>query len=90
MEPERRSRGGSGDLRSHTGVGEARAFPSIDAMVKDPAIDAIWICGPNHERVANMETIVEALENGGELVGIACEKPLARNLAGNCLPLWVD
>ena len=63
------------------GVGEARAFPSIDAMVKDPAIDAIWICGPNHERVANMETIVEALENGGELVGIACEKPLARNLA---------
>ena len=81
MEPERRSRGGSGDPRSHTGVGEARAFPSIDAMVKDPAIDAIWICGPNHERVANMETIVEALENGGELVGIACEKPLARNLA---------
>ena len=63
------------------GVGEARAFPSIDAMVKDPAIDAIWICGPNHERVANMETIVEALKNGGELVGIACEKPLARNLA---------
>ncbi len=50
-------------------------------MVKDPSIDAIWICGPNHERVANMEAIVSALESGGELIGIACEKPLARNLA---------
>ena len=63
------------------GAGEAKAFASIDTMVKDPSIDAVWICGPNHERVANMEAIVGALENGGELIGIACEKPLARNLA---------
>ena len=28
-------------------VGDARAFPSIDAMVADPAVDAVWICGPN-------------------------------------------
>jgi predicted dehydrogenase len=51
-------------------------------MVSDPSIDAIWICGPNHERVANMEAIVDALEaKRGELVGISCEKPLARNVA---------
>ena len=68
-------------LANARGVGEAKAFPSIEAMVKDPSIHAIWICGPNHERVANMEAIVEALENGGALLGIACEKPLARNLA---------
>jgi len=61
-------------------VGDAKAFDSIGAMVRDPSIDAIWICGPNHERVANMEAIVEALEQGASLVGIACEKPLARNL----------
>src|SRR3989442_238924 len=29
-------------------VGEARAFPSIEAMVAAPEIDCIWICGPNH------------------------------------------
>ncbi len=61
-------------------VGEARAFDSIEAMVADPSIDALWICGPNHKRVENMEAVARALDAGGELVGIACEKPLARNV----------
>ncbi len=68
-------------LARDRGVGDAKAFTSIDSMVKDPSIDAIWICGPNHERIPNMEAIVDALTSGGKLVGIACEKPLARNLA---------
>lgn len=68
-------------LARERGVGKAKAFTSIDSMVKDPSIDAIWICGPNHQRIANMEAIVNALESGGNLAGIACEKPLARNLA---------
>ena len=64
------------------GVGEARAYKSITEMVADPAIDALWICGPNHKRVENLEEIVAALESGkGTLKGIACEKPLARNVA---------
>lgn len=62
-------------------VGDARAFDSIEAMVEDPAIDCIWICGPNFARVENMERIVSALERGARLVGVACEKPLARNAA---------
>ncbi|MBL9200868.1 MAG: Gfo/Idh/MocA family oxidoreductase [Opitutaceae bacterium] len=64
------------------GVGQARAYKSITEMVADPAIDALWICGPNHKRVENLEEIVAALESGkGTLKGIACEKPLARNVA---------
>ncbi|ARA94370.1 MAG: gfo/Idh/MocA family oxidoreductase [Bacteroidetes bacterium] len=63
-------------------VGEAKAYASITDMVADPAIDAIWICGPNHKRIENMEEIVDAIKSGkGSLVGIACEKPLARNVA---------
>lgn len=62
-------------------VGEAKAFESIDAMAADPAIDCIWICGPNYSRVENMERIVHARSKGAALVGIACEKPLARNVA---------
>ncbi len=51
-------------------------------MVADPSIDAIWLCGPNHSRVENVEEIVETIKRGrGELTGIACEKPLARNVA---------
>jgi predicted dehydrogenase len=63
-------------------VGDARAYGSIAEMVADPAIDAIWLAGPNHSRVANVEEIVAAIESGrGELRGLACEKPLGRNAA---------
>jgi predicted dehydrogenase len=62
-------------------VGDAQSFASIEAMVAAPEIDCIWICGPNHARIENMERIVEALGKGGKLVAIACEKPLARNAA---------
>ncbi|HEX7051850.1 MAG TPA: Gfo/Idh/MocA family oxidoreductase [Longimicrobiales bacterium] len=63
-------------------VGQARPYGSITEMVADPAIDAIWLTGPNHARVENVEEIVHAIESGkGELSGLACEKPLARNVA---------
>jgi predicted dehydrogenase len=62
-------------------VGEAKAFGSIEEMVAAPEIDCLWICGPNHQRVDNMEQIVRGLKQGrGRLVGVACEKPLARNV----------
>ncbi len=63
------------------GVGEARSFRSIGEMVADPSIDAVWLCGPNHARIENVEEIVETVQRGGgALRGIACEKPLARNV----------
>ena len=63
-------------------VGDAKPFKSIAAMVADPNIDAIWITGPNHARIENIEEIVDVLARGrGKLVGLACEKPLARNVA---------
>jgi predicted dehydrogenase len=62
-------------------VGDARAYRSIAEMVADPAIDAIWLCGPNQARIENVEEIVRAVKAGAKLSGIACEKPLARNVA---------
>lgn len=63
-------------------IGAAKAYGSIRDMVADPAIDALWLTGPNHTRLENLEEIVHALEGGvGTLRGIACEKPLARNVA---------
>ncbi len=63
-------------------VGNAQAYPSLTAMVEDPSIDAIWLCGPNHARVENVQEIVRAIESGrGTLKGLACEKPLARTVA---------
>ena len=52
------------------------------ATRKPTLIDALWLTGPNHSRLENMEEIVHAIEGGvGTLRGIACEKPLARNVA---------
>ena len=69
-------------LARDLGVGEARAHDSITEMVADPAVDAIWICGPNHTRIENVEELCAAVNEGkGELKGVACEKPLARNVA---------
>lgn len=63
-------------------IGETRAFESIADMVADPDIHAIWLCGPNFSRIENVEEIVGVIERGrGSLRAIACEKPLARNVA---------
>ena len=63
-------------------VGDAKPYASITDMVADPAIDAIWLTGPNQARVENVEEIVHAIESGkGTLRGLACEKPLGRNVA---------
>ncbi|MFB6097791.1 MAG: Gfo/Idh/MocA family protein [Salinibacter sp.] len=63
-------------------VGEAQAYDSITDLVAAPAVDAIWICGPNHARIENMEEIVHAVQSGtGDLTAVACEKPLARTVA---------
>jgi predicted dehydrogenase len=63
-------------------IGAAKAYGSIAEMVADPAIDAVWLCGPNQARIENVEEIVETIRTGkGQLKGLACEKPLARNVA---------
>ena len=63
-------------------IGAAKPYASITDMVADPAIDAIWLTGPNYARIENVEALVDTLQRGrGSLLGIACEKPLARNVA---------
>src|SRR6185436_11965964 len=64
------------------GVGAAKPYDSIAAMVADPAIDCLWLVGPNHARLECMEEIVDAVRRGaGTLRAVACEKPLGRNVA---------
>src|SRR6476469_2829802 len=62
-------------------VGDAQAFNSIEEMIAAPEIDCIWLCGPNHLRLQNMQATCNAVQSGkGKLIGVACEKPLARNV----------
>ncbi len=63
-------------------VGDPKIYADVTELVADPDIDAIWICAPNYARLEIMQRIAEAIKSGkGTLVGIACEKPLARNAA---------
>lgn len=62
-------------------VGDAKPYRSIAEMMADPSIDALWLCGPNFSRVENIEEIADTVTRGrGEIKGVACEKPLARNV----------
>jgi predicted dehydrogenase len=80
--PNRKNAESAAALARTFEIGPAKAYRTISEMVDDPAIDALWLTGPNHARVENVEEIVHALESGrGTLRGIACEKPLARNVA---------
>jgi len=63
-------------------VGDAEVYNSVTDMISNPNIHALWICAPNFTRIEIMEEIVSAIESGkGELIGVACEKPLGRNVA---------
>ncbi len=71
----------SAALSHDLGVGNATTYNSITEMIANPDIDALWICAPNFTRIEVMEEIVSAIKSGkGELIGVACEKPLGRNV----------
>ena len=42
-------------------VGEAKPYRSLAEMVADPAIDALWVCGPNFARTENFEEIADTV-----------------------------
>lgn len=52
----------------------------LAALVEDPAVDAVWVTTPNHVRVDTVDAVVDAVEDGATLRGIAVEKPIARTL----------
>jgi len=66
-------------------LGPCRAFASLEAMLTSGEIDAAWILAPNDARLDIMREI-HALKTSGKapLIGVACEKPLARTLAEAC------
>ena len=79
--PNKKRAGEAAAFARSLDLGATKAYASITEMVADPAIEAIWLLGPNHTRIENMQEIVDAAKQRAEpLKGIACEKPLARNL----------
>jgi predicted dehydrogenase len=64
------------------GLGDVTVHRSVTDLVADPAVDALWVACTNDTRIGVIEEVIDAVKAGkGEIIGIACEKPLARNLA---------
>tara|TARA_B110000438_G_C15817630_1_gene652704 strand:- start:282 stop:1532 length:1251 start_codon:yes stop_codon:yes gene_type:complete len=82
MSKTKKSAEETAQLANNIGLGPAKAYETITEMIEDPNIDALWVCSPNFARIDTFEEIASAIQSGkGELVGVACEKPLGRNVA---------
>ena len=82
MSKTKKSAEETAQLANNIGLGPAKAYDTITEMIEDPNIDALWVCSPNFARIDTFEEIASAIQSGkGELVGVACEKPLGRNVA---------
>lgn len=67
-----------------SGVGDPFVTSDLVELVRDPRVDAVWLCVPNSLRVEMVETICEEVTSGrAELVGVAIEKPLASTLGAS-------
>lgn len=64
------------------GVGDPSVYGEgeLNEMVADPDVDAVWVTSPNFTREDVVNGIVDAVERGADLQGIAMEKPIARNI----------
>jgi predicted dehydrogenase len=79
--PTRDHREALADTANGMGLGPCKASGSLEELVASEEVDAVWILGPNDTRLDHMRAISRAVEGGASLLGVACEKPLARNLA---------
>jgi len=63
------------------GVGKPKVYTDVSEMARDPEVDAIWITVPNYARIPVVKAIIEEVVQGkADLIGLACEKPLGRNV----------
>lgn len=68
-------------LARELGVGEPAVYTDLRQMLRDPAVEAVWVTVPNHVRVPVIEAIVDEVKAGRSRVrAVAVEKPLARNV----------
>jgi predicted dehydrogenase len=59
-----------GEARARS-LGVERAYPSLDAVLDDPAVEVVHVTSPNHLHVPQSRQILEAGRH------VVCEKPLA-------------
>jgi len=68
-------------LVSELELGECRSHATLESMLADENVDAIWVTSPNHTRLDIMRVIHAEVKAGrSKVFAVACEKPLARTV----------
>jgi len=63
------------------GMPRPKVYTQIHEMLGDKSVNAVWILNPNFKRVETVKAIVEEASQGkNDIIGVCCEKPLARNI----------
>lgn len=90
--PSRSHREAFADRADHLGLGPCRAMASPEDLVASDDVDAVWIAGPNDTRLSHLRCICDLVAKGeARLRGVACEKPLGRNLGeARAMAAWVE
>jgi len=62
------------------GIGKPKVYTDLRDMLSDRSVNAVWILNPNFARLDVVKVIAEEASQGRtDLIGVCCEKPLARN-----------
>lgn len=62
------------------GIGKPKVYTDLRDMLSDRSVNAVWILNPNFARLDVVKVIAEESSQGKtDLIGVCCEKPLARN-----------
>jgi len=73
---------GAGKLAAYCeelGLGRPKTYTDLHAMLANEEVNAVWVMNPNFARLETVRAITEEARQGkGNLVGVACEKPLGR------------
>lgn len=63
------------------GVGDPNCYDSLSDAIDDPDVDAAWVGVPNNARVETVKEVAKEKRQGrSNIIGVACDKPLARNI----------
>ncbi|MFD9897730.1 Gfo/Idh/MocA family protein [Mesorhizobium sp. NPDC059025] len=69
-------------LARELGLGVCKNHDSLESLLGDPTLDAVWILSPNYTRLDVMRTLnAESKAGRSRVFAVACEKPLARTVA---------
>ena len=62
-------------------VGNPKVYTDVAEMVNDAEVKAVWVSVPNFAKLDVVRAVTDEVNQGkADLVGICCEKPLARNV----------